>query len=248
MDILDEDLGLGRLVYPYEIPYVSPTFTERAEQRARTWRRLREDGLADQNGAREDLAKLLKAWSAPRVLLTQVAEVLETDSRYLYRGGWLGDLGFLCSQRGERLVIDRMRPEHVVPEMVAVLPDWRARLGGPVTVLVPKETGPAEPTPWVDEPADDPRMQAMRPVEHFFAAPMLRYGVIECSVREPDTQVRRGKEVPVAALNWFDTTEGRFFVATEDLPDGARRHTFTPADRSRIAQWLRERLNRALGG
>ncbi|WP_232376637.1 ESX secretion-associated protein EspG [Amycolatopsis aidingensis] len=247
LDILEEDLRLGRWVYPYEIPYASPTFTERAEQRARTWERLRESGLAIGDSLHPEVEDLLRAWSSPRVLVTQVATVTATDVRYLYRGGWQGKLGFISQQSGDRLLFERLRPEQVVPEMVSFLPEWPALRHNPATILTPARTGHSgeDELPVTDD-SEGVERSNRKAIEHFFTAPMLRYGIISCSAREPDTRAQRGREQQLGSLTWFDTDDGRFFAVTEQLPDGAQRQTFTGADNRRIAQWLRERLSDVL--
>ncbi|RZQ60903.1 ESX secretion-associated protein EspG [Amycolatopsis suaedae] len=249
LDILDEDLKLGRWVYPYEIPYVSPTFTERAEQRARTWRRLESDGLARDERLQPELEDLLRAWASPEILITQVAATTETDTRYRYRGGWQGQLGFLSRQDGDRMVIEGLRPEYVVPEMISFLPDWRPIPHPPVTTVTePPKPSAEDDLPQIYDTGDDPGSPTgLRAAEHYFTAPMLRYGIITCSAREADSVARRGREVQLGTMTWFDTADGRFFTVTEQLGDGAQRQTYTPADGRRIAQWLRDRLNVALG-
>ncbi|SFP32814.1 EspG family protein [Amycolatopsis arida] len=242
MDILIEDLGLPRFVFPYEIPYASSTFPERAEQRQRTWKRLRESGLADAEALHDE--DLLTAWADPEMLLTQLASVLDTGARYLYRGGWRNDLGFMSRQEGETLIIERLRPEQVVAAMVGFLPDWPALRVRPVTTTTaPPSRRPddeAEPLPVTEEPAD------VRGAEHFLTAPVLRYGMMACTAREPGTGLRRATEHALGAMTWIDTSDGRFFIITEDLPDGSQRRSYVPADNTRLAQWLRERFNAVL--
>jgi hypothetical protein len=250
LDILLEDLGLGRFVYPYEVPSVGTTLAARAEHREHTWQRLRENGLAGRNGLVPDADELLRAWVAPQVQLTQVATVVEQGTRYLYRGGWHGKLGFLSRQDGETLVFEELRPEQVVPEMVAFLPGWPALRAHPVTIT---EAAPAHRTTSEGEQSqiidsgDDGQSPDLRAVERFFAAPMLRFGIISCSSRVPGNSVHVSRERPRGSLAWFDTTEGRFCQASEDLRDGSKRRTYFPADSRRIAQWLRERLSVEVG-
>jgi hypothetical protein len=250
LDILLEDLGLSRYLYPYEVPFVSGTFSERAQQRARTWERLRDVGLADGRGLWPDVEDLLRLWVSPQMLLTQLASVVADRGTYQYRGGWTGKHAVLSHRRGETVVFEALRPEQVVPEMLSFLPDWRALPAQPTTIVVP----PRRPVQGDDtagevvDSADDLPTPEARAVERFFAAPMLRYGVITCSATDTGTVARSGRTRRLGSMAWFDTGEGRFFQVSEDLTDGAQRQTYTPADTRRMAQWLRERFAEVMAG
>lgn len=254
LDILAEDLGLGRLVHPYDIPYASGSGTERAAHRDQVRERLRRDGWMSRGGGlRGDFEDLLRVWAEPEVVITQVAHEVEGDYRFLYRGGWRGPTGLLSSQEGGVLTFAELRPAQVVDEMAGFLPHWEPVYGAPVTYVEDgkrsRRAGRDDDVFFggIDAPPPPPTI-GPRAAERFFRAPVVRAGVIACSIREPDSRMRRGREVEVGSLNWFDTTDGRFFLTTETLSDGAQRHTITPADRARIAHWLRDRINRAGGG
>lgn len=184
LDILDEELGLGRFVYPHRIPFVSGTRSERAEQRQRVfdhWHRL---GRMSRDRLRGEFEDLLRLWARPDVLVTQVVAELTRDEKVLSRGGWSGERGVLSRQSGDNVRFAELRAGQVLPQLL--------------------------------EP--------------------LRAGVVSCSVRGVDA----------GRLTWFDTPDGRFFTTVEQLPDGAQRHTFTPADRARIGQWVRDHVNQHL--
>ncbi|WAL67063.1 ESX secretion-associated protein EspG [Amycolatopsis cynarae] len=250
LDFLAEGLDLGRFIAPHEIPYFGESGAERAARRERFRRRLHRDGrLSRHGGLRADFEELLRVWAEPEVVLTQVVNVVEADRRLSYRGGWRGRTGVLTSQKGTVLTFDELRPAQVVDKLMGFLPDWEPVHGAPVTYVESRDARPSGTDHGEDffggidavpaNPSGGPRA-----TERFFAAPVVRAGAITCSVREPGSRTRRGREVEVGSLTWFDTTGGRFFLTTETLSDGAERHTLTPADRARIAQWLRDRLNR----
>jgi EspG family len=255
LDILCEDLGLGRPIHPYEIPYVSESGADRAAQRDRVHQRLRRDGWFSRGGSlRADIEDLLRVWAEPEVVLTQVANAVEGEGHFLYRGGWRGRTGVLTHQQSTMVSFEELRPAQVVEKMVHFLPHWEPVYGAPVTYVAgdnsrrqhvaPKSDG--EFFGGIDAPPPEPS-SGPPAAERFFAAPVVRAGLITCSIREPGTRTRPGREVEAGALTWFDTTDGRFFATAETLADGAERHTITPADRARIAQWLRDRLNRERG-
>lgn len=255
LDILAEILGLARVVYPYEIPYVGESGAERARHREQVYQRLRKDGFFSRSGnLRGDIEDLLRVWAEPEVVITQVVNEVEGDRRYLYRGGWRGRTGVLTSQEGGVLAFGELRPAQVIDEMVGFLPHVDPVYGAPV-IFVQGGDNPPGRREDVDgdvfggiEAPGPASSNGRKAAEWFFRAPVVRAGIITCSCRRPGTRTSRGREVEVASLTWYDTTDGRFFLSTETLPDGAERCTITPADRARIAHWLRERVNRERSG
>lgn len=156
----------------------------------------------------------------------------------------------MTSQEGTLLTFAELRPARVVDELVGFLPDWEPVNSAPVTYVqddAPTRDDDGEFFGGIDAPPPAPS-NGPQAAERFFRAPVVRAGVIACAIREPGTALRRGRKITVGPLNWFDTTDGRFFLTTEQLSDGAQRHTVTPADRARIAQWLRDRINAERAG
>lgn len=250
LDILAEDLNLARVAFPHEIPYIGESGAERAHHRAQVYQRLRNDGFFSRSGSlRADIEDLVRVWAQPEVVISQVANEVKGDHRFLYRGGWRRRTGVLTSQKGSTLTFSELRPAQVIDKMVRFLPDWRPGYGAPIA-FVDVDTSPPRHDGHPDEgifggieaagpaPSHDPST-----TERFFRAPVVRAGVIAYWIREPGTGVRQAREIKIGTLTWFDTTEGRFFLTTETLPDGAERYTLTPADRARIARRLRERVN-----
>ncbi|GLY68768.1 ESX secretion-associated protein EspG [Amycolatopsis taiwanensis] len=250
LDILIADLGLDRPIHPYEIPYYGDSEDERSQQRERVHDRFRREGMLSRTGRLyAEIEDLVHLWAKPDVLLTHIATTIEDGSRFLYRGGWRDRLGVLSHQDGVTVALEELRPAQVIDKMVAALPEWEPIYGTPATFVQPGPREPGlQPARNGDEffawPGAAPPAGSGGNGDRFFDAPFLRYGLITCSTREPDTRTRRGRDVDLGSMTWFDTTEGRFFVTAEDLPDGAVRHTITPADRSRIAEWLRDRIDR----
>jgi EspG family len=151
------------------------------------------------------------------------------------------------------VVFEELRPAQVIGKIVAVLPEWEPVAGTPTTFV---QSGEGVRGRQSDQPGSDGDEffrwpgAAPSPIgrlaggNSFFDAPVLRYGLITCSAREPDARTHSGRDVDLGSLTWFDTTEGRFFTTSERLSDGAVRYTITPADRSRIASWLHGRIDR----
>ncbi|MFD4196114.1 MULTISPECIES: ESX secretion-associated protein EspG [Amycolatopsis] len=228
LDILDEELGLGRFVYPHRIPFVSGTRSERAEQRQRVfdhWHRL---GRMSRDRLRGEFEDLLRLWARPDVLVTQVVAELTRDEKVLSRGGWTGERGVLSRQSGDNVRFAELRAGQVLPQLLEPLPEVPPVRMAPVTYVSQARGGGDL---FGGEPPREKRV-----ADRYFAAPPLRAGVVSCSVRGVDA----------GRLTWFDTPDGRFFTTVEHLPDGAQRHTFTPADRARIGQWVRDHVNQHL--
>lgn len=248
LDILVDDLGLDRPIHPYEIPYYGGSEPERAERRDDVHRRFQRDGVIRRTGRLDaEIEDLVRLWAAPEVLLTQMATVVEDGSRFLYRGGWRGRRGVLTRQDGVTVVFEELRPAQVIGQLVAALPDWDPVYGTPTTFVQPGKGAHTAQSGDGDEFFAWPGAAPAGHTENatpFFDAPLLRYGLITCTAREPGTRTRQGRDIELGSLTWFDTTEGRFFTTSERLPDGAVRHTVTPADRSRITAWLRDRSDR----
>ncbi|WP_167099850.1 ESX secretion-associated protein EspG [Amycolatopsis granulosa] len=229
LDVLDEELGLGRFVYPHRIPFVSGTHTERAEQRQRVfdhWQRL---GRMSRDRLRGEFEDLLRLWARPTVVVTQVLAELSADVTVLSRGGWTGEHGVLSRQTGDRVRFTELRAGQVLPQLLDALPEVPPARMTPVSYVSPGRDD-ADPFGGAEPPREK------RLADRYFTVPPQRAGVISCSVRGTDA----------GRLTWFDTPDGRFFTTVETLPDGAQRHTFTPADRARIGQWVRDHVNRLL--
>jgi len=231
LDILDEELKLGRFVYPHKIPFVSGTSSERAQQRQRVFGHLQRTGRMSRNRLRDDVEDLLRLWSRPEVLVTQVSTEMATGSKILERGGWSGEQGVLSRQTGESVTFHGLRAAQVVPAVFDVLPDVPPVRIAPVS-YVARGAGGRD----LFGGSEPPREK--RVADRYFTAPPIRAGVVSCSVRGADA----------GRMTWFDTPDGRFFTTVDHLPDGAQRHTFTPAGKARIGQWVRDRINQRLSG
>jgi hypothetical protein len=240
LDIVDDDLRLGRWVHPFQIPYASPTFEERKRQREAVWQALTDDRLATGKTLVDDVEETLQAWAKPEVLITQVASVLEDGSRYLYRGGWRGDVGFMSRQEGDQLIFDEGKPEQVVLTMVGFLPQWAQFRGLPVTTTTPASA--QDGLHGIDRgPTNRPDLFGRG--QRFFDYPLLRYGAVDVSVSSP-----RGRLEKQGTVLWFDSVEGRFMLEDELLPDRTRRRTFTPTSGIHVTCWINHKIDHALAG
>jgi hypothetical protein len=230
LDILDEELGLGRFVYPHRIPYVSETLSGREAQRRQVFEHLQRSGTMWRDRLRDDVEGLLRLWARPDVLVTQVATEPASGAKVLSRGGWTGEHGVLSRQSADSVTFTELRAAQVVPAILDPLPEVPPVRMAPVSYVSQQQGGE------LFDGAGPPREK--RVADRYFSAPPIRVGVVSCSVRGADA----------GRLTWFDTPDGRFFTTVDHLPDGARRHTFTPADRARIGHWVRDRINQGLSG
>jgi hypothetical protein len=229
LDVLMETLRLGRFVYPYEIPFVGTTQDERRRHRDEVWRALAERGIARDTEPEPDVARILRLWTRPPVLITLEAHEVEQGADYLYRCGWDAKLGLFTQQRGYDLIFEPGSPDDVAPALVHQLPRVPAFRGRSVSVVLP--TRPTA-TPGVFD--EGPRSADLGEAQRFFDYPLQRLGRIAITVRD-----RAGKPHQ-RSLQWFDSTQGRFLVGEETLDTGERRQTFTPSDGSHLARWMHE--------
>lgn len=240
LDILLDEFGIERPVHPYEIRHYATTDAERASQRERAFAELRRQGLIDGRGQIlgevEDLLYLLVR---PDVLITHVAVEIGDDDVYLYRAGWQRNVGLVTRQERSVVVFDEVRAAQVVDEVVSVLPNVAPVSGAPVTVVQPASNAAST----ADEFSWPGAARVGGGLPRWFEAPLRRYGLISCSVREPATRLRPARMVERGSVTWFDTAEGRFFSTAQPLGDGSIRHTFTAGDRRRIAARLRRAVD-----
>lgn len=234
IDVLTEHFRLGRFHYPYEIPFVGTTVGERDEHRAEVWQQLADRGLAHGRELKADPERALRLWSRPDVLVTLEAHEIESDAEYLYRAGLDSKLGLVSRQQGEQLVFVLLFPEQVAPTLVDYLPDLRPFPGRGATATMPAaaagDRGAME---------DVPARNSLGEAQRFFDYPLQRLGSFSVNVRGSQGMSNR------TSAQWFDSTEGRFMLVSEPLPDGGKRRTFIPTDGSHLRRWIREQADGA---
>ncbi|UMP02449.1 ESX secretion-associated protein EspG [Amycolatopsis sp. EV170708-02-1] len=122
LDVVLEDLGLGRFVLPFEIPTVGTTITERERHCEEIWAGLADRGFARGRELLRDYEQSLRLWATGDFVVTMEAHEVEQDAEYLYRGAWNSRLGIVSEQRGFDILFEPVYPEQVVATLLGYLP------------------------------------------------------------------------------------------------------------------------------
>ncbi|MEU6641318.1 ESX secretion-associated protein EspG [Saccharomonospora sp. NPDC046836] len=243
VDILLEHVKLGRAPFPFDIPHIGTTHTQRAQVREAVFRDLESRGLFGRGRLDPDAQLVLETFVRSPVAITAVAQLKKTD-RLFARAASDGQFAVVARQDGNLLVFDEVRPAGVVSAIVDLLPLTPAAPGQSVTVAKPAprrprhaaEDGGYDPFAGVSAPRSQSVSQE-RAVARLFEKPKQRIGQFTAFV-----QGREGKEAPLSPIAWFDTEDGRYFCSQRAADDGQQWLTYAPGDNARIAQQLYAQL------
>jgi hypothetical protein len=239
LDILLEQLKLGRAPVPFEVPHIGTTFEQRAQVREAVFRDLESRGLLSRGRLDPDAELALRTFSKAPVAIAAVAQ-LDPGKQLFARAASNGQYAVVAKQDQNSMIFTDVRPTAIVPGVVDLLPLTPAAAGQSVTVAKP---APKRPKHRLDDDSSynpfanvsSPRSTApaqLRTVERIFQKPKLRIGQFSALVE--------GRRLSPTA--WFDTDEGRYFVTSHNAEDGQSWLTYAPADNARIAHHLFEQL------
>lgn len=249
IDLVFEHLELGRAPFPFEVPHLGQTFTERGQIREAVFRDLESRGLMRRGRLDADVETALVTFVKGTVAVTAAASV-DGGDRLFARSATDGRTGVLVRQDGNLMVFTEIRPVGVVPEIVNLIPPMRPAPGQSVTIAKPApQTRPRHAAPDSYDPfaevSGPSRTQAspqMRAVERMFDKPKLRMGQFTAFVRGVDDKGRS-----LSPVVWFDSEDGRIFSTSRESEDGQKWLTYAPADNSRIGQHLNGQVRPYLG-
>ncbi|MGH3517171.1 MAG: ESX secretion-associated protein EspG [Haloechinothrix sp.] len=243
VDILFEDLKLGRPPQPFEVPSVGETLSERARLRDAVHRNLTQRGLMRAGRVDADTEHTLATFARAPFSIVAVGQL--DDGPLFARACSDGHFAIVVTQQENMLVFTEIRETAVVPTIVDLLPLTPAARGTSVTVDVPGEKKPERRED--DEPYDPfAEMRSgrsslqQRTADRIFNEPMRRVGAFSVSATERGNPGLPGKQVQVTQLTWFDTAEGRYFATQQHTTDGITKVTYTPGDNARIAGYLHQ--------
>ncbi|WP_410656844.1 ESX secretion-associated protein EspG [Amycolatopsis sp. lyj-112] len=237
LDVVLEELGLGRFVLPFQIPTVGTTITERERHCEDVWAELADRGFARGRELLRDYDETLRLWATADFVVTLEAHEVEQNAEYLYRGCWDRRLGVVSQQRGFDILFDSVYPEQVVAVLLENLPSLQPFPGRVMT----SSTLPPSKRP--DDPFDeDPNNLRLGEASRFFEHPLMRLGTFSVTLRDD-----RGKPQQ-KSVQWFDSVQGRFMLTTDRFPDGEIRRTFTPTTGSHLARWIHDQVEAARVG
>ncbi|MFF5991456.1 ESX secretion-associated protein EspG [Prauserella flavalba] len=245
VDMLLEHLKLGKAPFPFQIPHMGTTHTQRAQVREAVFRDLESRDLFSRGRVDADAQLALETFvKAP--LAVAAAAQLKKDDKLFARAASDGQFAVVVRQDGNLLVFDEVRPTNFVSAIVDLLPLTPAAAGQSVTVAKPAprrkprhgapDEGGYDPFAGVAPPRSHSASQE-RAVARLFEKPKEGIGQFAAFVRGRD-----GKEVSLGPIAWFDTEDGRYFCTQRAAEDGQQWLTYAPGDNARIAQQLYAQL------
>jgi ESX secretion-associated protein EspG len=238
VDLLLEQLSLGRAPVPFVVPHVGTTTEQRQQVREAVHRDLDGRGLIRRGRLDDDVELALATFARSDLAVTAAAQL---DGEQLFaRVSTNGAYAVLVKRDGNLLVFEETRPTGIVPAIVDLLPLTPAAPGQSVTISRPvkqarRSSEGYNPFAGVEAPrAHNPQLRA---VERIFEKPRTSVGEFTVHVRGGN-----GRESTLPPLAWFDTEAGRYLLSTRDANDGQRWLTYAPADNARLAQQLYTQL------
>jgi hypothetical protein len=248
LDMLLEHGKLGRAPFPFKVPHIGTTHTQRAQVRGAVFRDLESRGLMRGGRLDADIESALKIFANPSLAIACAAK-LDGGRPLFARVASNGQFAVIARQDDNLMVFEEARPTAIVPAVVDLLPLTPAAPGQSVTIAKRASASPPNRRA-VDDGSYDPfasvnrprtqsssSAQQLRAVERIFEKPKLRVGQFTAFV-----QGRNGRESDLSPLAWFDTEAGRYLMSAREADDGQHWLTYAPADNARLAQQLYSQL------
>lgn len=241
VDILLEQYKLGRPPFPFEIPHMGTTHTQRSQVREAVFRDLEARGLARGGRLEPDAETAFGAFARAPLVVT-LAGQLDDDEEIYARAVSDGQVALLARQDANMLTFTEVRPTNFVAELVDLLPLTKPAPGQSITVPVPaarasRPAGGYDPFGGVQAPRSSQTASQERAVARMFEKKMDRLGFITAFV--PGDGGRPAKLEPVM---WFDNEDGRHLGTQRAAEDGQKWATYAPADNARIVSQLYTQL------
>ena len=232
-DVLWQELRLGRMPYPLDVPTEGDTEQDRRVLRDKTLEELRQRGLAD-DPRLEEYLRLLDDH------VTSVDAVAGLDRTVRALAVSNGSRAVLAVIDDDRVGLLAIRETGIAREIVRVLPDGEPGPGTAVNVRVEAlqqavalqeaEEEDDSDDPWgaADEEMDD--RQALQQAG-LSAQDAKQFGELAANrVAGGQFGVTRGRERSGVVINWFDTHQGRYLMVNSD-----GWLSLSPTDNDRIA-------------
>lgn len=231
-DVLWQELRLGRMPYPLDVPTEGDTEQDRKVLRDRTIEELGQRGLAD-DPRLEEYLRLLD----DHVMSVDAVAGLDRTVRALAVSN--GDRAVLAIIDNDRVGLLAIRETGIAREIVRVLPDGEPGPGTAVNVRVEAlkqavafqeaEEQDDSDDPWGSDDEMDDR-QALQQAG-LSAQDAKQFGELAANrVAGGQFGVTRGRERSGVVINWFDTHQGRYLMVNSD-----GWLSLSPTDNDRIA-------------
>ncbi|EIE97170.1 ESX secretion-associated protein EspG [Saccharomonospora glauca] len=243
VDILFEQLKLGHAPFPFEVPHLGTTHTERAQIREAVFRDLESRDLMRRGRLDADVEAALVTFVRGRIAVSAAAK-LESGEKLFARSASEQQFAVLGKRDGNFIVFDLIRPEGLVPEIVNLIPPARPAPGQSVTLAkpepkpqTPRHAEPDSYDPFAGVSGPSSRASAQeRAVQRMFEKPPKQLGQFMVFMQGRREQRR------LDPLVWFDTENGRMFNTSRKADDGQTWLTYAPADNARIIQQLMSQI------
>lgn len=246
VDLLFEELDLGRPPQPFEIPSVGDTLEERARLREATHRTLERKGVMRDGRLDPKLEDLLTVLARAPFALTAAGDV--DGKLVLARVASDGRGAMLARQEANHLVLTEVRATGVVAAIVDLLPNIAPARGASMSMPAPQ---PRQERPsGEDDHGYDPLAGArerpgatspqQRRIGRVFAQPRLGFGSLSATMvttaagEAPRTQ-------RLAQVTWWDFDQeqgagpGRWYATVDGDPPTMTMH---PGDNRQLTGYL----------
>ena len=234
VDVAVRRTGLPANWHPFEIRSVGHTLAENARLTAEAWEALRARGLAGPDKLDTEVEHTLRAWTQPEVLIIIRAAEVEDGRQVFYRATIGNGLGVYSELVPEGINFVRIRPDHLVDELVSILPRYAPVPLRELAVSSEQDTASED---FAEDVQQTARHQDREAMSEFSSWPLHRYGTFELSVRHGHGSLRNA-----GTVTFFDNDGGRFLIFTDDLGGGAKRIRFVPSDGAHLRRWLHETI------
>lgn len=245
-DILWEDLRLGGVPYPFEVPSHGDTLDERARIRSAVYADLEERRLVRGRQLDPDLEDALRLLRAPHLQFDTISTLDRAQGPMLRAAAAArGQRAVLAVQQDRVIRLDYIQDTALAASLVGLLPPNQPGPGDSVSMPAAQVSTPGRHSEaaW-SEPGGRHGATALTSQQEvlasILAAPVLRLGQIGGATFDQHGNARR-----LQGLSWFDTEAGRYFSVLGRGRDGQDWATVAPADVSRLIHSLGEMIRTA---
>ncbi|HTI26279.1 MAG TPA: ESX secretion-associated protein EspG [Kutzneria sp.] len=228
-DIVWEDLRLGSVPYPFDVPSHGATLDERARLRTAVYEDLERGGLARGRQLDPNLFDALRLLARPHVQLDTIATLDRQRGLMLHAAAVaVGQRALLAVQQGGTMRLEYIRDTALAASLVALLPPHQPGPGQQVSVPASELAQPNRHSP------------EAQTLTTMLGEPVLRLGQFAGAMFDEQGVGRR-----MPGLSWFDTEAGRYLGVAGRGRDGEDWATLSPADASGLIHRLGDMIRMA---
>ncbi|MEV6604251.1 ESX secretion-associated protein EspG [Kutzneria sp. NPDC051319] len=228
-DIVWEDLRLGSVPYPFDVPSHGATLDERARLRTAVYEDLERGGLARGRQLDPNLHDALQLLARPHVQLDTISTLDRERGLMLYAATVaVGQRALLAVQQGGTMRLEYIRDTALAASLVALLPPHQPGPGQQVSVPAKELAQPNRHSP------------ESQTLTTMLGEPVLRLGQFAGAMFDEHGVGRR-----MPGLSWFDTEAGRYLGVAGRGRDGEDWATLSPADASGLIHRLGDMIRMA---